>query len=420
MSSCKAKVAVILMAVVLLVPTITGCAQEEPQEILIGTAVSLTGKESVAGTCARNAFELAIKGVNDRGGIEVSGRKLPVKLIVYDDKSDPAESASLIRQLITEDKVDALLGGHSTAIVEPQTEVAEGHHIPFVNGGGAASHIYGKGYKWIFGTLSPVKSGAITMMDFIQEQQEGGNLPKPLKIAMVWENTDHGKDFRDGVQQRAGEFPGNFEVVLDESFTWMGTDFTPLLNKVKGAAADVFLSDAHLADFMLMHRQYIESELSHLLISYGARGSEEIAREEFGQAVDYLVSFAWWTKEMAYPQIREFVNKYETVYGKPPEWYAGAHYEAARALLQAIEDASSLDKAKIRDALTHLELTNSILVGQHLSFGKNGQADCPLLIIQNRPDGTSPIVYPADTAIAKATSPTSGAVWLCLELKWQT
>jgi ABC-type branched-subunit amino acid transport system substrate-binding protein len=104
---------------------------EEPEEILIGTAVSLTGKESVSGTCARNAYELAIKEVNERGGIEMRelGRKLPVRLIIYDDESDPEKSASLIERLIIEDKVDVLLSSMTTPIVEPQTEVAEKHHL---------------------------------------------------------------------------------------------------------------------------------------------------------------------------------------------------------------------------------------------------------------------------------------------------
>jgi len=75
---------------------------------------------------------------------------LPVILIIYDDESDPEKSASLIERLIIEDKGDVLLSDMTTPVVEPQTEVAEKHHIPFISGSGAASHIYSKGYRWIF------------------------------------------------------------------------------------------------------------------------------------------------------------------------------------------------------------------------------------------------------------------------------
>jgi len=76
MLSLKCKV-VVLTAMILLLPVLAGYAKEETKEILIGTAVSLSGKESVAGTSARNAYELAIKEVNDRGGIEI--RELGLK-----------------------------------------------------------------------------------------------------------------------------------------------------------------------------------------------------------------------------------------------------------------------------------------------------------------------------------------------------
>jgi len=222
---------------------------------------------------------------------------------------------------------------------------------------------------------------------------------------MVWEDSSHGLDFQNGVHRQVERFPGNFEIVLDKSFAWMSTDFVPLLNRVKKAKADVFLSDAHLTDFVLMHHQYTQLGLSHLLVSYGARGSEEIAREELSSAVDYLVSIAWWSKDLPYPQVRKFINNYQTAYGSSPEWYAGTPYEAVRALLRAIEKAGSLDRAKIRDALAGLDMMNSTVAGQHLFFKKNGQANYPLLIIQNRPDGTVPIVHPADAAAAKATVP---------------
>lgn len=167
--------------------------------------------------------------------------------------------------------------------------------------------------------------------------------------------------------------------------------------------ADVFLSDAHLADFILMHCQYTELGLSHRLVSYGARGSEAVARTELGSAVDYLVSCRWWSKELPYPQVEEFVNKYESTYGESPEWYAGAAYEAARALLQAINVAGSLDKAEIREALVQLEITDSLVPGQHLYFRENGQAGYPFIITQSRPDETVPIIYPADAAVTEAT-----------------
>jgi branched-chain amino acid transport system substrate-binding protein len=107
--------------------------------------------------------------------------------------------------------------------------------MPYVNGGGAASEIYKRGYKYIFGVLSPVELLGTTLMTWIDEQQKAGKLPKPSTIAVVWENTSHGKDFRKGIQDFAAKSGGGYNIVVDESFELNGKDYSALLSKVKAA-----------------------------------------------------------------------------------------------------------------------------------------------------------------------------------------
>src|SRR5262249_57346670 len=132
-------------------------------------------------------------------------------------------------------------------------------------------------------------------MSWIDEQQKANKLPKPAKIALLWENTSHGKDFRKGVsnffffKQKTA-----YEIVVDESFELNGKDFSPLLGKVKAANADLFLVDAHLPDYITMHRQYVAAGLCHKVVSYGARGSEKAAVDALGQEnVGYVLSGVW-------------------------------------------------------------------------------------------------------------------------------
>src|SRR5262249_15692194 len=151
---------------------------------------------------------------------------------------------TLADRLINSDKVDFLLGTYATNLVEAQPTVAEQNKVPYVNGGGAASEIYKRGYKYVFGALAPVELLGPTLMSWIDEQQKANKLPKPAKIALLWENTSHGKDFRKGVsnfvQTKAKD---GYEIVVDESFELNGKDFSPLLGKVKAANADLFLVD---------------------------------------------------------------------------------------------------------------------------------------------------------------------------------
>jgi ABC-type branched-chain amino acid transport systems, periplasmic component len=381
-----------------------------PDTIVIGSTLPLTGAESKTGGRYKQGYELAFAEVNAAGGLDVNGKKVKVELKLLDDTSDQAKSVNLAQRLITSDKVNAFLGTYSTSLVEAQSTVAEQNKIPYVNGGGAATSIYTKGYKWIFGTLAPVENLATNEMEWIDQQQKAGKLPKPAKVAIVWENTSHGKDFRKGIQDFAKK-TGSYQVVVDESFALDGKDFSAILNKVSAANADLFMVDAHLPDFITMHRQYLSSGMCNKIETYGARGTEADAKKALGQkGVDYILSAVWWNKQLGDKGLnKKFVDSFTAKYGTAPEWYQAVSYEAARSLFTAITNAKSVDKTKVRDALSTLNI-DSILPGGKLSFpaDKGGQASYPFVVQQNLPDGSSPIVYPADVATGTGTAPNPG------------
>ena len=260
-------------------------ADNGPAEVVVGAVLPLTGEESRVGTYFKAAYELATKEINDRGGLQLRqyGRKIPVKLVIYDDKTDPATSRNLYERLAVQDHVDAMLGGYSTDLVQAQTVVPNQHGIPYVGGGGAASAIYKRGFKTIFSLLASIENLAYTECDFIEEMQAQKKLPKPLKMAVVYENTSHGRDFANGLTQRAKQKPQNFQIVMSEAFDLHGKDFTPLLQKVKAANANAFMSDAHLDDYITMQRQYAQAGLHHAYITYGARGPEKSGARRAGQ-----------------------------------------------------------------------------------------------------------------------------------------
>jgi branched-chain amino acid transport system substrate-binding protein len=379
-----------------------------PDKIVVGSTLPLTGVESKTGGRYKQGYQLAVDEVNTAGGIDVGGKKVKVELKLLDDTSDQAKAVSLAQRLITSDKVNFFLGTYSTSLVEAQSTVAEQNKIPYVNGGGAATSIYAKGYKWIFGTLATVENLATAEMEWIDEQQKAGKLPKPAKVAIVWENSSHGKDFRKGIKDFAENSGGGYDIVVDESFALDGKDFSAVLNKVKAAKPDLFMVDAHTPDFISMHRQYVSSGMCNKLVTYGARGTEADAKSALGQkAVDYILSAVWWNAQLGDEGLnKQFVDTFTKKYGDAPEWYQAVSYEAARALFTAIGNAKSVDKTKVRDALSSLQM-DSILPGGQLSFPADhgGQADYPFVVQQNLPDGSSPIVFPADVKTGEGVAP---------------
>jgi len=389
----------------------TGGGGNVPDTITVGATLPLTGTESKIGGRYKQGYELAFEVANRGGGIDVNGKKVKVELKLLDDTTDQAKAVNLAQRLISQDKVDFMLGTYSTPLVEAQSTVAEQSQIPYVNGGGASSSIYSKGFKWIFGTLASVENLSATEMRWIQKEQDAGKLPNPSKIALVWENTSHGKDFRKGVTEFVNASGGKYSISVDESFALDGKDFSAVLNKVKAAHVDLFMVDAHLPDFLTMQRQYISSGMCNKLITYGARGSESDARQALGaKAVNYILSAVWWNAQLGNQGLNKtFVDEFTAKYGSAPEWYQAVSYEAARALFTGISKAGSVDKQKVRDALSSLRM-ESILPGGTLSFpaDKGGQASYPFVVQQNLPDGSSPIIFPDDVKKADGVAPNPG------------
>ena len=378
-------------------------AAEPRTRILVGATLPLTGAEARVGGYFKEGYELAFEEVNKKGGLDVGGKKLPVELKLLDDTSTQATAVSLADRLVNSDNVDFLLGTYSSHLVEAQSTVAEQNRVPYVNGGGGATKIYRRGFKYLFGAIAPVELLGTTLMEWIDAQQKAGKLPRPAKIALLWENTAHGKDFRKGVSDFAAKSGGAYQIAVDESFALDGKDFSALLGKVKAAGVDLFLADAHLPDYITMHRQYVGAGLCHKVVSYGARGSEKGAIEALGQEnVSYVLSGVWWSPLLgSRPGLaRDFAEAFKARYGgRAPEWFQALAYESARVLFTAIRQAGAVDREAVRQKLAGMKI-DSLLPGGTLEFpaALGQQAQNAFVVQQNQPDGSAPIIFPPDVA----------------------
>jgi branched-chain amino acid transport system substrate-binding protein len=168
-----------------------------------------------------------------------------------------------------------------------------------------------------------------------------------------------------------------------------------LLTQVKAANADAFLSDAHLPDFITMHRQYTQLGLKHKFVTYGARGPDQKGREALAAAADYLVAGLWWTPALTDQGSRKFTDTWKTKFNVTPDWFQALGYDTARVLYAGITRAGSLDGTKVRDALAGLEFTNALVPGNKISFDPTGKPKTSYLMTQNLPNNEVAIVWPS-------------------------
>src|SRR5512139_1046239 len=151
------------------------------QDVLkFGAAVSLTGGQSRFGNMVKNGYELWKDYVNDKGGIDVGGKRFKVTVIYYDDQSDPQVSAKLTEKLITEDKVQFLLGPYSSGITLATSAIAEKYDMINMACTANAGSVYTRGYKNVFSILPPAGAILHSFLDMLTTFK-----PAPKKLAMI-------------------------------------------------------------------------------------------------------------------------------------------------------------------------------------------------------------------------------------------
>jgi branched-chain amino acid transport system substrate-binding protein len=408
MSSIHEATRTCLLALALSAGAASAAAVPSPDTggILVGATLPLTGSLARTGQTYLEGYQLAVEQVNARGGLLVGGKKVPVTLRIADDETSPVVAAKLTQSMVVGQRVDFLLGTYSTRLSDPQSTIAERGKIPYVFGGSSAQ-IHEHGYRYAFGLLSPVKMLTNALENWLTIQQAQGTLPTPARVAMLLEESAWGREYHDLLVAALGRSKGHYQIVSEQSFPLGTKDAPGIVAKLKAAPADVFLANAHLADFINIHREYLKAGLCHKVVSYGPRGAEKEAADELGVAnVVNMVSGVWWDEALAAEGLnKQFTIEFRAKYHHAPEWTHALAYETARVLFVAIEQANSKDREAVREKLASLRIP-SIVPGGQLSFpaAYGQQAHYPFLLLQNRPNWSHAIIYPEYLATAKAAA----------------
>ena len=180
-------------------------------QFVIGSAIALTGKYAREGTFVKKGYDFWSDKVNAQGGIEVGGKRYPVEIIYYDDRSDPQTSTKLVEKLITEDKVDLVFGPYSSDCVGPSSTITEKYKVPMMESGGGATPLFRRGFKFLFCTLMLGEDQAEAPMKLLARQ-----IPRPKTIAIIAPKTPFTLSSAEGYRKYAAKY--GFEVVHYETY----------------------------------------------------------------------------------------------------------------------------------------------------------------------------------------------------------
>ncbi|MBC8438242.1 MAG: amino acid ABC transporter substrate-binding protein [Deltaproteobacteria bacterium] len=192
-------------------------AGEKP--ILIGATVSLEGKYVETSAMVKNGYKLWVEQINKNGGL--LGR--PVKLILYNDKSQKSLAASLYEKMIVEDKVDLTLSPYGTPLTMIASEATEKHGYVMLACAAAGEQIWERGYKYIFGVYAPADRYFIGFLDVLARNGFES-------LGLIFENSSFNISIAKGVRGWAERF--NLNVTYDKGFDDAGKELPLILKQV--------------------------------------------------------------------------------------------------------------------------------------------------------------------------------------------
>lgn len=236
-------------------------AKVEGDTITFGVAVSLTGRYAVNGKHTKNGYDLAVKLINEKGGLTVAGKKYKLAVKYYDDESTAQRATQLAERLIQQDKIKFVLGPYSSGMTKAIAPVMEKYKVPMVEGNGASRSIFNQGFKYTFAVLSTSEQYLKSAIDLAAEvaKKEGRTLSS-VKIAIGVRNEPFALDIGTGIREDAARY--GMKVVVDEKFPKEVTDMTSFLTKVKALKPDVVVVSAHTVGGALFVRQMTEQKVS--------------------------------------------------------------------------------------------------------------------------------------------------------------
>lgn len=325
-------------------------------EIKIGANFELTGGVAQYGQSAANGIKLAFKEINAAGG--VLGKQL--KLVIADNKSEPAESGNATTKLITQDKVVAIMGPAASSNVLAAAPIAQDNKVAILTPTGTNTKITvenGKVRDYAFRAC---------FIDPFQGQVMANFATRSLKAQKAAIYIDNSSDYSKGLAQ-------NFEqvftknggtVVTKEAFLQKDQDFKSALTKLKAANVDVIYIPAYYEEVGKIIKQARELGITAPLLGSDGWDSPKLAEIAGAAALNNTFFSNHYSAQDNDPKVKKFVEDYKKEYGQEPDALAVLGYDGALMLADAIKRAGSADPAKIKEALAqtkNLQVVTGIL-----------------------------------------------------------
>jgi branched-chain amino acid transport system substrate-binding protein len=361
-------VLMVLMLALALIATGCGTKQQAAGEkvIKIGFIGPLTGDVKTFGESTKNAFEMAIA---ESGG-KVGDYK--IETVFMDDRNDATEAVNVATKLITQDKVQAIVGSVTSKATIPVTQVANDSKVVVITSTATSPKVTvdnGKRKDFAFRAC---------FIDPFQGTVAAKFATDTLKAKTVAILYDQGNDYTVGL---TNYFKDSFtkaggQVLASEAYSKDDVDFSAVLSNIARMNPDILYLPDYYQKVNLIGKQAREKGIKAVFLGGDGWDSKDLdyATMEGGYFTNH------YSADDPRPEVKKFVEDYKAKYGSVPDAFATLSYDATKLLLNAIKTANSNDPAKIREALQATK-DFSVISGK-LTFDQDGNPVKPAAILQ--------------------------------------
>jgi len=388
------------------------------QTVKIGAIYPLSGNAASAGNFAKAALELGAEIVNNAhpelkdiplaAGTGLPGLKgAKIEVIFADNQGTPAAGQNQTLRLITEEKVNALIGAYQSGVTVTASAMAERHGIPFVNPESVASNLTERGFKWFFRTTPVAADFARAYSTFLKEQKAAGH--KSDKIAIVHENTEYGNSVASVIRSVFGKDGFNVTQVIPYSANT--TDVQPQVLQLKEQNPDVVIFISYTSDAILYAKTMKDLGWKpSIMIADDSGFNDPSFVKTSGALVEGLINRSSFAVGKPGSMSALVSDLYKKKTGVEMDDVSGRVIQGFFTLADAINRAGSTDPAKIRDALKATDLkANQVVTGyKGVKFDAKGQNVLASSLITQMRDGAYVPVWPKDRAVTDIKLPYKG------------
>ncbi|NZD54632.1 ABC transporter substrate-binding protein [Rhizobium leguminosarum] len=361
--------------------------------IKLGLVAPMSGPNARYGAFSMHGAELAVKDINDAGGID--GMK--IELLNADSQGTPVEGVSAARRLIDQDGVDFIIGDVSSSVTLAIQPVAEDAEVLLLNAASSNPKITYQagvgGFKWTYRNYPTDENRALIVAKYAAEQRGF------TKFAVLSVDSDYGRSAITFTKKYLPDFKG--EILSEDYYKEGEVDFRSVLAKIRDNGAQAIIMYGLADTTPIIARQMIELGIAGkvTLIGNGEFNTEKTIKSA-PSALEGAVEAAAWLPQLDSPESKAFVEKFTATYNEAPNNHAYVHWDTVNLLAAAIKQAGSADKVKVRDALSKIKYKSP--VGE-VTFDDHNQARLPMILLQienGKPSikgaYTADIQYPAN------------------------